>query len=335
MGLIEGGGIGTIRLQPRRIDDTDRWLATAVKGEQCAGGIPLAVPDALMREGKATWGDTVNVVGTVRALKDIGLDDTAASVHHASPIVVMVDQIEGVSTRRRGTDPIVVTPVVLFEIEKDGDDRPLGYTFVQSVARDREDIEEAGSWMEKYAQEYNGRVVTNFDEIWPLLSDAPLSYQRLLKKNYERTIIQRLYYNASAGAKLTDRIDKVETLTMSNISVTLGNGTVVHGDLVVANSIKESFNRVKESAANSQTKDALERLTSQVGELIGKLDAESAKEVSDAVATLTKEMVREKPRRSWWELSLDTIKSVASAAGEIGKPLLQTVAAIASLLAAA
>src|SRR5207244_3642596 len=35
MGLIEEGGIGTIRLRPRRIDGEDCWLATALTGIEC------------------------------------------------------------------------------------------------------------------------------------------------------------------------------------------------------------------------------------------------------------------------------------------------------------
>lgn len=65
MALIEQGGIGTIRLRPRCIDGINCWFATAVSGIQCAGGVPLIIPDSLMREIPVTWEDTVTVYGPI------------------------------------------------------------------------------------------------------------------------------------------------------------------------------------------------------------------------------------------------------------------------------
>src|SRR2546426_284814 len=73
MGLIEEGGIGTIRLRPRRIDGEDCWLATALTRIECHCGIPLAIPDTVLRKAGVSWGDRVNIVGRVRFLQDAGL----------------------------------------------------------------------------------------------------------------------------------------------------------------------------------------------------------------------------------------------------------------------
>src|SRR5215216_172744 len=91
MDLIEDGGIGTIRLRPRRIDGEDCWMATALTGEFCHSGVPLAIPDRVLRSADVAWGDQVMLEGRVRFLQDTGLDDTAAHVHHAPPLVVFVD----------------------------------------------------------------------------------------------------------------------------------------------------------------------------------------------------------------------------------------------------
>ncbi len=40
MDLIEEGGIGTIRLRPRRIDGEDSWMATALSGIDCHSVYP-------------------------------------------------------------------------------------------------------------------------------------------------------------------------------------------------------------------------------------------------------------------------------------------------------
>jgi hypothetical protein len=211
MSLIEEGGIGTIRLRPRRLDDTDCWFATAVKRPQCAGGIPLLVPHTFIREGAIEWGNTVNVVGTVRFLQDAKLDDVAAHVHHASPVIIFVEEIEGHPSRER-SEEITITPVVLFDQSSsiDSEDRyrrrsDFGYTFVQSGSDDRE-LDDAADWIELYAKKHGGKVLTNFDERSPMLADAPLSYQRLVSKTYDRTIVTNFHLE-----KLADRIDSVTT----------------------------------------------------------------------------------------------------------------------------
>ncbi len=48
MGLIERGGIGSLRLLPRKIDDHVCWLGTALSGTECHQGVPLAIPKTVM-----------------------------------------------------------------------------------------------------------------------------------------------------------------------------------------------------------------------------------------------------------------------------------------------
>jgi hypothetical protein len=214
--LIEEGGMGTIRLRPRRIDNTDCWLASAIKGPQCAGGIPLAIPNSFLREAKVTWGDTAILYGRVRFLQDVGLVDTAAHVHHASPLIIFVERINTLPIRKQLKSTIIITPVALFDRKfHDSQDRyrrssRLGYTFVQSAAGSDAELNNAAEWIESYAEKHSGRVITNFDELSPILADAPLSYQRLVRKDYDRTIIEHLHFN---GASLTERIDLVENIT--------------------------------------------------------------------------------------------------------------------------
>ena len=319
--LIEGGGIGTVRLRPRRIDGTDCWLATAVAGMQCAGGVPLAIPDAIVRDERIRWGERVDLKGQVRFLQDAGLDEIAAHVHHAMPLIVFVNQVQGLTIRHGSDEPIVLSPVVLFS-GSSGEYYDFNYTFVQCAAGSDHELDMASEWVQLYAEKHGGRIVTNFDEQRPMLADAPLSFQRLVKKNYERTIIEHLHFN---GNKLADRIDQVVQEEVMSVNVTLGNGTVVHGDIVVANSIRDSFNRVNESMRNDELKEALQRLASQVGELIPHLDSEGAKRAADDLDTLTKEVSREQPRRQWWELSLNGLKEAATAVKEIGQPVLESV----------
>lgn len=333
MSLIEEGGIGTIRLRPRRIDGEDCWLATALTGDLCHSGVPLAIPYRVLRSASVEWGDQVVLDGRVRFLQDAGLDDTAARVHHARPLIVFVDSLRGFKARR-SLRPSVITPVVLFEPIDSQEHDPRGrlhYTFVHCAEGQETEYDAAADWIEKYAKKHDGRVVTNFDEQRPMFADAPLSYQRLVTKTYERAVIEHLHFN---GGKLADRIDQVVQEQNMSISVTLGDGTLIHGDFVVANSIRDSFNRVKESGASIEVKQALEALAADVGRLASQLQPPLAKQVADDLDMLTREATREKPRRRFWEVSIEGLKDAANAVREIGEPVLATIGKLVPLLAA-
>ena len=329
MSLIEEGGMGTIRLRPRCIENTDCWFGTGVVGPQCAGGIPLAIPDALMQENSLVWGSSVELSGQVRYLQDVGLDETAYAVRYARPLLVLVEELKVIKDRQP-KESIVVSPVVLFDTGQDWRERVghydiyggMRYTFVQCAADGDTTTDIAAAWLERYATKHGGRVITNFDEQRPIMADAPLSYQRLVRKTYDRTIIEHLHMN---GGKLADHIDHITMEHAMSVSVTLGDGNVIQGDFVVANSIRDSFNRVAESNSNAKLKKLLVQLSSQVGTLIKHLDAERAEAIARDLETLTKEATSAKPRRKWWELSVQGLKDAATAVRDVGKPVLETL----------
>jgi hypothetical protein len=330
--LIEQGGIGTIRLTPKVIDGEPCQLAVAMVGSQCAGGVPLAIPKHLLRSSDFTWGDTVDIEGEVRLLKDVGLDDAAAYVHHAAPIIVFVHQIEAVAKREKRNEPMIITPVVLFSTEvRDGPARrraqeSYSYSFVHCTPSSSIELDDAADWMTRYAAKHKGRVITNFDEMYPTLADAPLSYQRLVRGEYDATYIETLHVHGPLKAI----IEKVGQMNSTN-SVTLGNGVVIHGNLTVAGSIKDSFNR-SESVGDPDLRNLLTKLSSQVGEILGQMQADVAKQVADDLEALTKELARPAPRKKWWQLSVAGIEDAAVAVGSIGKPVVETVKLLLPLL---
>ena len=130
-------------------------------------------------------------------------------------------------------------------------------------------------------------------------------------------------------------IQRVETLTMNSIKVSLGDGTVITGDFVVANSIKDSFQRAKASAAPDELKMTLQQLVSEVGKLASHLDPEAAAMAADDLETLTKEASRPKPRKETWQLSVKGLRDAATAVKEIGRPVLDVVEKLMPLLLAA
>jgi hypothetical protein len=123
-------------------------------------------------------------------------------------------------------------------------------------------------------------------------------------------------------------------INMSKIEVKLGDGTVITGDFVVANSITESFNRVESAEAPNELKELLKRLVSETGKMSSHLPKETAQQVAQDLSTLTSEAVNKNPRRRWWELSIEGLTQAAKDIGEIGKPVLEILALIVPLLAA-
>jgi hypothetical protein len=348
LALIEDGGIGTIRLLPRVIEGTPCYLGTAISDDQCAGGIPLAIPVSLLNDGSIPWGSVVTLVGRVLTLSGVGLTDTASAVHHATPILIFVESIKGKSKKKNNLAPVIISPVVLFSAEGRpvdvhrndevgfafaaddvlGTPGRFAYTFVNCEAGSKETLKAASAWIEKYVQLYFSRPITNYDELSPELADAPLSYQRLVSGNYERSIVvQHLKHNGPLFVKEADHISEGNV----SINVTLGNGVIVKGDIIVANAIKDSFNRVRESNAGAPVKEALEQLATQLAQVTDRLAREDAQDASDALKNLVDEASREKPRKRNWQLGLDTIGDIVTQVGSIGQPVLDVVTKLVDL----
>lgn len=338
MSLIEGGGIGTIRLRPRRIDGEECWLATALTGTECHGGIPLAIPNTALRKAGVSWGDQVNLEGRVRFLQDAGLDDIADRVHHARPLIVFVDELKGIVTRR-SHEPIIITPVALFETEDSpayGSNRETQYTFVQCAAGHDSELDAAADWIEKYATLHRGRIITNFDEQRPVLADAPLSYQRLVARTYDRSVLDRL-----AGSTQADRIDQlVQRLVINQYfgDGPMSNNFNVGGSAII--NIDSALNNVTQTIGDAPGLDPAQK--SQLEAMVMSLKAELAKlkeshqdetrEIADAlekaVANAAKPPQERKKNllqlsakglKEAAELVKDTAPSILTAADQIAK----------------
>ncbi len=132
-------------------------------------------------------------------------------------------------------------------------------------------------------------------------------------------------------------VERVRAETMKDINtinITLGNGNTITGDIVAAKSIADSFNRIHESDRNTALKETLQQLTSQVGALIEHMDKEQSQQVADDLEALSKEVLRKKPRRRFWELTVEGLKEAAKTVGKIGGPVIETVSKLAPLITA-
>ncbi len=130
--LIEWGGIGSIRLRPRKIDDEFCWYGTAYTGRFCHMGVPLVIPEKLLRKAGLTWGECVNLTGRVRFLQNVGLEEIGNQLNRTRPLILLVEKIEGGAKKK--PEPFFVSPVVMFKREDERNDNRYPpqhqYTFV-------------------------------------------------------------------------------------------------------------------------------------------------------------------------------------------------------------
>jgi hypothetical protein len=332
MSLIEGGGIGTVRLRPRAIDGNLCWLATAVKGGHCHAGIPLAIPDSLVQNLPIEWGETADITGHVRFLQDSGLEDIARELRDVRPILLVVDGIKGVSSRRKLSGQIVITPVALFQTENQYD--RFSYSFVQCPAGNDTALAEATEWIEKYSSKHDGRVITNFDEQRPILADAPLSYQRLVKKTYDKGVLSEF-----TGATIIQHVDTLEH-NFAHGAIHMGHNINVSGPAIVA--IDSTLNNVTQTVTTAAglDSDQKSKLESMVASLKTQIDGikgthpDEAQEIATAVEKAITHASKppEQRKKSMLELSAKGLKDAAETVKDVAPGILSTASLIANFV---
>ena len=339
MALIEGGGIGTVRLRPRKIDGEDCWLATAVSGNECQRGIPLVIPHRALPEAGIDWGDTVNLRGQVRFLQDAGLEDTAASVHGARPLIVYVNELEGVVSAGP-IEPIFISPIVLFRSDRYesssnlnrwgfNEDRGLQYTFVQCPADSDSELAAATEWIERYAEKYEGHVVTNFDEQCPILADAPLSYQRLVTGSYDRTVIE--HFSGSIKVDSIDHVVQEHGEVHMGHKINVGGSAIINIDSVLSN-VTQMIGAVEglDAAQKSQLVQYVQSLKADLDNLKSTHPSEVeliADALRKAVTQATKPPQERRP--GFLELTANGLKEAAALVKDVAPSILATAGLIA------
>lgn len=334
MGLIEGGGIGTIRLRPRSVDETLCWFGTAVKSDHCHVGIPLAIPDTLLQESAIHWGDTVDLKGRVKFLQDVGLEDVGHEVSGVRPILVVVDELRGVAIRRKPETPIIITPVALFQTD-DKYERSK-YSFVQCPAGSDSELDNATEWIEKYSTKHSGHIITNFDEQRPILANAPLSYQRLVNKTYDKSIIKEF-----TGMMVVERVDNLVHEHNTFVGeINMGHNINVTGPAIIA--IDSTLSHVTQTIGAAPGLDASQKskLEAMVESLKKELDSikashpDEAKEIASAVEKAVAHASKPtgERKKSMLELSAKGLRDAAETVKDIAPAILTTAGLIAKFV---
>ena len=161
----------------------------------------------------------------------------------------------------------------------------------------------------------------------------------LTKLNHIRGSIRRKLETAAKPTSLdaeiivmgdVNNMDIRRTHTVGN-QINFGDNANVSGNIVIAESIQNSFNAMPTENMQPELVDLIKQLSSVVEQAANKIDEPEAKQLSQDFETLTQEVANEKPRKQWVSMSLDSIVKTAEKAVEVGGKAAALAAKIAAL----
>lgn len=148
-----------------------------------------------------------------------------------------------------------------------------------------------------------------------------------------RRKIERFEKRAERTINVFDGATYIEEQQMTqNKIINVGSGATINAPIVVADTIQDSFNTLAEGKINEDVKKLMDKLLRDIAEAAKTAPDMESKDLAESVAVLAKEVVRETPRRKWYELSIEGLKEAAEAIGEVGKPILETAGKLLPLL---
>lgn len=121
-----------------------------------------------------------------------------------------------------------------------------------------------------------------------------------------------------------------------NFSISGVSGSVnISAPITIADTVENSFNQLSESNVRDDIKSILEDLLIAVNELNKAVlpeQSEAAQAMVRDAEALIKETASAKPRKKWYELSIEGLKEAAESLGSVASPVLAIVEKIAGCL---
>ena len=118
---------------------------------------------------------------------------------------------------------------------------------------------------------------------------------------------------------------------MTKITQTIKDATI-HGSVVAAKNIKDSFNTIQSSNAGDDLKATLTQLSQAVETMAKGLPKEQAEEVADDMKRLAEEATKEKPNAKWYNVSIEGLIAAAQNLGKVGDEVIELVNKVRKIL---
>ena len=340
-GMI-AGGIGSIRLKPRRIDVGEVWLMSASSTPVPHEGFPIALPTEIYKQ----HADELHEKGAVRCtltgeLRFVENEMRARYGRGVPQLYLLVSELR----REQAPAPAPAPARVSIPISFQSPDGFVHAAFANFRPGERGSLERATRWLEDtYVRRiYNGRVVTDFDERVRWFDDADFSLEKVMAGSLEPqqagAVAERLQLGRHMTTVIIERVQLNGTLTAERIDtvhqdrvIQIGEGAQINAPVTIADSIENSFNTIRESTADDELKRVLEDLARAVAESARSAPPEQAETMAGDLQTLTTEATKAEPRRKWYTLSLESLREAAQTLGEVGLPIVDLTAKVAALL---
>jgi GTPase SAR1 family protein len=109
-------------------------------------------------------------------------------------------------------------------------------------------------------------------------------------------------------------------------------GAIIHGSVVAAESIKDSFNIIEKSNVQDDLKEQLKQLAEAVGAMTKEMPKEQAEKAADYMKRLSEEATKEKPDSEWYSLSIDGLIKAAQNLGKVGDAVIELAGKVRKIL---
>ncbi|MBT7015632.1 MAG: hypothetical protein HN965_05035 [Anaerolineae bacterium] len=237
------GGIGAVRLRPRKVLEEPHFFMTASSNGVCHEGFPVLIPRRfygrlkarLLRDGAVP----VTLSGEMRYL----FDDlpTFFEGHREIPqLYLHVDQIEDLPQPRAELKEYTVSAAISFVGKFDGQEGVYATYATFNPAR-RDSLHQAVRWLEEFYVEgqYEGVVVTDFDEIQPRFPNVLFGLPDLmageLNQNKIKSFLQKYGMKENAGQPFYMIYKEINTQGGAYIegNVNTGGGDFIGRDKVI------------------------------------------------------------------------------------------------------
>jgi hypothetical protein len=200
-GAMLDGGVGTVRLRPKRIDQGEVVFMSASSTGIAHEGFPVAVPESLVERLGEAREATCRVTGRLRYLPD-DFDPLFRRLVGVPQLYLLADDLRVSERPRQG--PVLASGAVTFETRPsfpDGTQRVPDWlpsqryhaAYVTFAPSDRGSLSRAVEWLERdyVGGLFDGRVITDFDEQVRRFPDAAFSLERVMRRTIDPEALER------------------------------------------------------------------------------------------------------------------------------------------------
>jgi hypothetical protein len=172
------------------------------------------------------------------------------------------------------------------------------------------------------------------DDLDPLslIDDVVGKHQFALDKKQNSGVVvhgkvEKIFYQGSAQS-----VSILEEQVNQEKVIRIGKNATISAPIIIADSIENSFNVLANSTVDDELKSLLNDLVNAINEVNKKAPSEEAEAMARDAEALVKEATSSKPRRKWYEISIEGLKQAAINIGEIAEPVLDIVKKLTSFL---